>query len=121
VEGVGGDCLPQWLWEDEEPCGGGGARRGIRRGFVGGATQGERTRRRQLERSTPRMRLSSGPTYFGSLSAEMKRFFEATVDRWSDGPRWKDKLAAAFTNSKTMSGDKLNTLLTWRYSRRSTE
>lgn len=50
------------------------------------------------------------PTYFGSLSAEMKRFFEGTVDRWVDGPRWKDKLAAGFTNSKTMSGDKLNTL-----------
>jgi multimeric flavodoxin WrbA len=50
------------------------------------------------------------PTYFGSISAEMKRFFEGTVDRWVDGPRWKDKLAAGFTNSKTMSGDKLNTL-----------
>lgn len=50
------------------------------------------------------------PTYFGSLSAEMKRFFEATVDRWIDGPRWRDKLAAGFTNSKTMAGDKLNTL-----------
>jgi multimeric flavodoxin WrbA len=50
------------------------------------------------------------PTYFGSVSAEMKQFLEATVDRWTDGPRWKDKLAAGFTNSKTMSGDKLNTL-----------
>jgi NAD(P)H dehydrogenase (quinone) len=50
------------------------------------------------------------PTYFGSLSSDMKRFFESTVDRWVDGPRWKDKLAAGFTNSKTMSGDKLNTL-----------
>jgi len=50
------------------------------------------------------------PTYFGSLSADMKRFLESTVDRWVDGPRWKDKLAAGFTNSKTMSGDKLNTL-----------
>jgi len=50
------------------------------------------------------------PTYFGSLSAGMKGFFESTVDRWIDGPRWKDKLAAGFTNSKTMSGDKLNTL-----------
>lgn len=50
------------------------------------------------------------PTYFGSLSAEMKRFLESTVDRWADGLPWKDKLAAGFTNSKTMSGDKLNTL-----------
>lgn len=50
------------------------------------------------------------PTYFGSISADMKRFFEATVDRWVDGPRWKDKIAAGFTNSKTMAGDKLNTI-----------
>ena len=50
------------------------------------------------------------PTYFGSISSDMKRFLEGTVDRWIDGPRWKDKLAAGFTNSKTMSGDKLNTL-----------
>lgn len=50
------------------------------------------------------------PTYFGSISAGMKTFLEATVDRWIDGPRWKDKLAAGFTNSKTMAGDKLNTL-----------
>lgn len=50
------------------------------------------------------------PTYFGSISADMKRFLEGTVDRWVDGPRWKDKVAAGFTNSKTMSGDKLNTL-----------
>jgi multimeric flavodoxin WrbA len=51
------------------------------------------------------------PTYFGSVSARMKLFLEATGDRWADGPRWKDKLAAGFTNSKTMSGDKLNTLV----------
>jgi NAD(P)H dehydrogenase (quinone) len=50
------------------------------------------------------------PTYFGSLSWQMKRFIEETVGRWVDGPRWKNKLAAGFTNSKTMSGDKLNTL-----------
>lgn len=50
------------------------------------------------------------PTYFGSVSAEFKRFIEASASRWFDGPRWKDKLAAGFTNSKTMSGDKLNTL-----------
>jgi multimeric flavodoxin WrbA len=54
--------------------------------------------------------LFGAPTYFGSLSADMKRFFEGTVDRWADGPRWRNKLAAGFTNSKTMSGDKLNTL-----------
>ncbi len=50
------------------------------------------------------------PTYFGSLSWEMKRFFESTVGRWVEGPLWKDNVAAGFTNSKAMAGDKLNTL-----------
>lgn len=53
------------------------------------------------------------PTYFGSPSAEFKKFAEATVTIWADGLRWRDKLAAGFTNSKTMSGDKLNTLLSF--------
>ena len=50
------------------------------------------------------------PTYFGSVSAGFKQFIEASAARWFDGPRWKDKLAGGFTNSKSMSGDKLNTL-----------
>ena len=53
------------------------------------------------------------PTYFGSASAEFKQFAEATVTVWADNLRWRNKLAAGFTNSKTMSGDKLNTLLSF--------
>lgn len=53
------------------------------------------------------------PTYFGSASAAFKRFAEASVTVWADNLRWKDKLAAGFTNSKTMSGDKLNTLMSF--------
>lgn len=53
------------------------------------------------------------PTYFGSASAEFKRFAEASVKVWVDDLPWRDKLAAGFTNSKTMSGDKLNTLLSF--------
>lgn len=53
------------------------------------------------------------PTYFGSASAEFKRFAESTVTLWADNLRWRNKLAAGFTNSKTMSGDKLNTLLSF--------
>ena len=53
------------------------------------------------------------PTYFGSASAEFRRFAEASVSVWADNLRWRDKLAAGFTNSKTMSGDKLNTLLSF--------
>lgn len=51
------------------------------------------------------------PTYMGSPSAAFKGFAEATAKAWADGLRWKDKLAAGFTNSGSMSGDKLNTLV----------
>lgn len=49
------------------------------------------------------------PTYFGSASAQFKSFLDATSTRWLEG-RWKDKLAAGFTVSAGMSGDKLATL-----------
>jgi multimeric flavodoxin WrbA len=50
------------------------------------------------------------PTYMGSASAEFKKFMEATSQFWVE-QRWKDKLAAGFTNSASQSGDKLNTLV----------
>ena len=49
------------------------------------------------------------PTYFGNVSAEFKKFMESTANIWFN-QRWKDKLAAAFTNSSTRNGDKSNTL-----------
>lgn len=49
------------------------------------------------------------PTYMGSVSAEFKKFMEATGKFWYAQP-WKNKLAAGFTNSSTVNGDKLNTL-----------
>lgn len=49
------------------------------------------------------------PTYMGSVSAEFKKFMEATGKFWY-AQTWKDKFAAGFTNSSTMNGDKLNTL-----------
>lgn len=49
------------------------------------------------------------PTYFGNVSAEFKHFMESTGAIWSR-QGWKDKLAAGFTNSSSMNGDKLNTL-----------
>lgn len=49
------------------------------------------------------------PTYMVSPSAPFKAFLDATSSRWAD-QRWKDKLAAGFTNSAGMNGDKLNTL-----------
>jgi len=50
------------------------------------------------------------PTYMGSVSADMKRFMEATSSRWME-TKWADKLAAGFTNSGSQNGDKLNTLV----------
>ena len=51
------------------------------------------------------------PTYMGGPSAPFKAFADATSGIWADG-RWRDKPAAGFTNSGSMSGDKLATL-TW--------
>ncbi|GIW98608.1 MAG: FMN reductase [Pirellulaceae bacterium] len=50
------------------------------------------------------------PTYMGNISAGMKAFMEATVGKWFS-QAWRDKVAGAFTNSSSFSGDKLNTLL----------
>jgi len=50
------------------------------------------------------------PTYMGSGSAAMKAFMEETLLPQFLEQRWKDKLAAGFTNSAGMSGDKLLTL-----------
>ena len=50
------------------------------------------------------------PTYMGSMSAEMKKFLEASAAKWFT-QAWKDKVAGAFTNSSSFSGDKLNTLI----------
>ena len=50
------------------------------------------------------------PTYMGSMSAGMKAFLEVAARKWFT-LAWKDKIAGAFTNSSSFSGDKLNTLL----------
>jgi NAD(P)H dehydrogenase (quinone) len=50
------------------------------------------------------------PTYMGSMSAGMKTFVEAAARKWFT-LAWKDKIAGAFTNSSSFSGDKLNTML----------
>src|SRR6266436_5866666 len=48
-------------------------------------------------------------TYMGSMSAGMKSFIEAAAKKWFT-LAWKNKVAGAFTNSSSFSGDKLNTL-----------
>jgi NAD(P)H dehydrogenase (quinone) len=49
------------------------------------------------------------PTYMGDVSAEFRRFAEATGGLWF-AQAWKDKLAAGFVNSGGLSGDKLQAL-----------
>ncbi|GGA84994.1 flavodoxin family protein [Puia dinghuensis] len=51
------------------------------------------------------------PTYNGLISARFKQFFEdSTKAVWWD-LKWRNKIAAGFTNSGAQSGDKLNTLM----------
>jgi len=49
------------------------------------------------------------PTYMGSVSWQFKKFADASSKPWF-GQAWKNKLAAGFTNSASMNGDKLSTL-----------
>ncbi len=51
------------------------------------------------------------PTYMGSASAQFKAFMDATSRTvFAKGGKWRDKLAAGFTNAASRSGDKLATL-----------
>jgi NAD(P)H dehydrogenase (quinone) len=54
--------------------------------------------------------LLGSPTYMGAVSADFKRFMEASSALWFT-QSWSGKLAGGFTNSGNLSGDKLNTLL----------
>ncbi|MBT2791468.1 flavodoxin family protein [Paraburkholderia strydomiana] len=49
------------------------------------------------------------PTYMGGPSADFKKFADASSKPWF-GQTWKDKIAAGFTNSATMNGDKFLTI-----------
>lgn len=49
------------------------------------------------------------PTYMGSASPAFHTFAHDTSARWY-AQTWKNKVAAGFTSSGSMSGDKLNTL-----------
>ena len=51
------------------------------------------------------------PTYMGDVSWQFKRFADASSKPWY-AQKWKDKVAAGFTNSAGMSGDKFHTLTT---------
>ncbi len=50
------------------------------------------------------------PTYMGNMSAEMKKFIEASVVKWGKQV-WQNKIAGGFTNSSNFFGDKFNALM----------
>lgn len=56
-----------------------------------------------------KMIVFGSPTYMGSVSWQFKKFADASSKPWFTQV-WKDKLAAGFTNSASMNGDKLSTL-----------
>jgi multimeric flavodoxin WrbA len=49
------------------------------------------------------------PTYMGGPSWQFKKFADASSKPWY-GQVWKDKIAAGFTNSATLNGDKQGTI-----------
>ena len=49
------------------------------------------------------------PTYMGGASWQFKKFADASSKQWFT-LAWKDKLAAGFTNSATLNGDKFSTV-----------
>lgn len=49
------------------------------------------------------------PTYMGGASWQFKKFADASSKPWF-GQAWKNKLAAGFTNSASVNGDKFSTI-----------
>ncbi|MFU3616296.1 flavodoxin family protein [Pseudomonas paraeruginosa] len=49
------------------------------------------------------------PTYMGGPAWQFKKFADATAKAWFV-QRWKDKVAAGFTNSASVNGDKFATI-----------
>jgi NAD(P)H dehydrogenase (quinone) len=50
------------------------------------------------------------PTYFGNVSTNIKKFMDSTVTIW-EKKGWNNKIAAGFTHSSALSGDKLSALI----------
>ena len=53
--------------------------------------------------------IMGSPTYMGSVSWQFKKFADVSSRVWFT-QKWKNKIAAGFTNSASMNGDKLSTL-----------
>ncbi|WP_420236155.1 flavodoxin family protein [Telmatobacter bradus] len=51
------------------------------------------------------------PTYNGNLTARLKQFFEDSTQPVWRGMKWRNKIAAGFTYSGALNGDKMGTLI----------
>jgi NAD(P)H dehydrogenase (quinone) len=72
----------------------------------------EEAQRRWRDLAAAEAIIFGAPTYVGSVSAAFKGFQEASSHLvMTQGLKWKDKIAAGFTNSGSRSGDKLATLI----------
>ena len=49
------------------------------------------------------------PTYMGNVAWQFKKFADASSKVWFNA-LWKDKIAAGFTNSASINGDKFSTI-----------
>ena len=50
------------------------------------------------------------PTYFGNVSTNIKKFMDSTTSIWHE-KKWNNKIAAGFTHSTSLNGDKLSALM----------
>lgn len=50
------------------------------------------------------------PTYFGNVSMNIKKFMDSTTNIWHQ-KKWNNKIAAGFTHSTSLNGDKLSALM----------
>jgi NAD(P)H dehydrogenase (quinone) len=71
--------------------------------------QGELSAEGWAQLAESRAIVFGSPTYMGSVSWQFKKFMDASSAVWGK-QGWKNKLAAGFTNSAGINGDKLATL-----------
>jgi len=57
----------------------------------------------------PRMACSCSPAYMGGPAWQFKKFADASSRPWLS-QAWRDKLAAGFSNSASVNGDKFSTI-----------
>lgn len=71
--------------------------------------EGNLTEQDWLELNAADAIIFGSPTYMGSVSWQFKKFADASSKPWYS-QAWKDKIAAGFTNSASINGDKHSTL-----------